>query len=104
MRIRAPQPNRPATIPYHSPVNLPTTFRFRLLLVGAAMLFGAAARAQIVNPVPTAPADSSRLRKASQSSNTDDKVFANPSVLGMGPSKGLIIRYERAPDFSISSK
>jgi hypothetical protein len=30
--------------------------------------------------------------------------FANPSVLGMGPSKGLIVRYERMPQFRVSSK
>ena len=33
----------------------------------------------------------------------DAQTFANPSVLGMGPSKGLIVRYERMPAFSITS-
>jgi len=31
------------------------------------------------------------------------KEFANPSVLGMGKSKGIIINYERQPDFGITS-
>ena len=33
----------------------------------------------------------------------DKQTFANPSVLGMGPSKGLIVRYERMPTFGVSS-
>ena len=33
----------------------------------------------------------------------DRQQFANPSVLGMGPSKGLIVRYERMPKFGVSS-
>ena len=32
------------------------------------------------------------------------QAFANPSVLGMGPSKGLVVRYERMPQFGVSSK
>jgi hypothetical protein len=63
-----------------------------------------AAQAQetIINPVP---ADTSRRQTAPdrEQSRLDNKVFANPSVLGMGPSKGLILRYERAPDFGITS-
>ncbi|OGX87232.1 hypothetical protein BEN48_11745 [Hymenobacter glacialis] len=31
------------------------------------------------------------------------RAFANPSVLGMGPSKGLIVRYERMPRFGVQS-
>lgn len=33
----------------------------------------------------------------------DKQIFANPSVLGMGPSKGLIVRYERLPRFRVTS-
>ncbi|GAA4033565.1 hypothetical protein GCM10022409_17320 [Hymenobacter glaciei] len=41
---------------------------------------------------------------ATNGSNLSDKQqFANPSVLGMGPSKGLIVRYERMPKFGVSS-
>jgi hypothetical protein len=32
-----------------------------------------------------------------------EKEFANPSVLGMGKSKGIIFNYERQPDFGINS-
>jgi hypothetical protein len=34
----------------------------------------------------------------------NQRIFANPSVLGMGPSKGLIVRYERMPRFGVSSE
>ncbi|MBC7448330.1 MAG: hypothetical protein H7330_09750 [Hymenobacteraceae bacterium] len=76
---------------------------FRLLLTGTVVLGAGSVSAQIINPVPTAPTDSARLHEATESRSSDDKEFANPSVLGMGPSKGLIVRYERAPDFSIAS-
>ncbi|MGI4870013.1 MAG: DUF6268 family outer membrane beta-barrel protein [Janthinobacterium lividum] len=33
----------------------------------------------------------------------DQQQFATPSVVGMGPSKGLIVRYERMPTFGVSS-
>ena len=33
----------------------------------------------------------------------DEKEFANPSVLGMGKSKGIIVNYEWQPDFGITS-
>jgi hypothetical protein len=49
-------------------------------------------------PAPAAPEtapDTSHLR--------DRQRFANPSVLGMGPSRGLVVRYERMPRFRISS-
>lgn len=72
----------------------------RLLVLLPFLVTGVTAYAQIVNPGNT-PVDSSRL-EATQS-KLDDKAFANPSVLGMGPSKGLIVRYERAPDFGIVS-
>ena len=66
----------------------------------AAALLGAAgtAHAQVQERVyPPAAA-------SAQDSTTNDKQqFANPSVLGMGPSKGLIVRYERMPRFGVSS-
>ena len=34
----------------------------------------------------------------------DKQQFANPSVLGQGPSKGLIFRYERMPRFNVDAK
>ncbi|WP_210463242.1 DUF6268 family outer membrane beta-barrel protein [Rufibacter roseolus] len=35
---------------------------------------------------------------------TDEKELANPSVVGMGKSKGIIIRYERLPRFGMHSR
>ena len=40
---------------------------------------------------------------ANNASLGDKQRFANPSVLGMGPSKGLVVRYERMPTFGVSS-
>ncbi|GAA4013517.1 hypothetical protein GCM10022408_28270 [Hymenobacter fastidiosus] len=45
-------------------------------------------------PAP-APADTS--------ATNDPQQFATPSVVGMGPSKGLIFHYERVPRFNVSS-
>lgn len=72
-----------------------------LILFVFLLIFALSAQAQIVNP-GNVPVDSSRLEPRQLS--TEDKEFANPSVLGMGPSKGVIFRYERAPDFGITSK
>ncbi|GGK87425.1 DUF6268 family outer membrane beta-barrel protein [Rufibacter glacialis] len=44
--------------------------------------------------------DSLRAARA----GTDPKELANPSVLGMGKSKGVIIRYERLPRFGMHSQ
>ncbi|MBD2724588.1 DUF6268 family outer membrane beta-barrel protein [Hymenobacter armeniacus] len=67
----------------------------------AATLLSAAARpvgAQVQERVypPAAPAAQDTVAR-------DKQQFANPSVLGMGPSKGLIVRYERMPRFGVSS-
>ena len=59
------------------------------------------AAAQVVNPGP--PADSARTEQGDQPADMDKKVFANPSVLGMGPSKGIVLRYERAPGVGVTS-
>ena len=40
---------------------------------------------------------------AANRTGRDRQQFANPSVLGMGPSKGLVVRYERMPRFGVSS-
>ncbi|MFB9863445.1 DUF6268 family outer membrane beta-barrel protein [Rufibacter immobilis] len=44
--------------------------------------------------------DSVRAARA----GTDPQELANPSVLGMGKSKGIIIRYERLPRFGMHSQ
>jgi hypothetical protein len=74
-------------------------FILRVGLCAAAFVGGAgAASAQVQErvypPAAPTPADSGA---------TDRQTFANPSVLGMGPSKGLIVRYERMPRFGVSS-
>ena len=57
----------------------------------------AAARDIPVYP-PPAPLDTAGLGR------TDDQTFANSQVVGMGPSKGLIVKYERIPgNFSLRS-
>ena len=73
---------------------------FRLGLLGAIFsgAFGRARAQEVPAPAPTASdttIDRSHLR--------DRQRFANPSVLGMGPSRGLVVRYERMPRFGISS-
>ncbi len=77
---------------------------YRLLLGGASALLSLSARGQIVNPGPVSPTDSARGKQSSKSTTDDKKVFANPSVLGMGPSKGIVVRYERAPQFDVTSQ
>jgi hypothetical protein len=74
-----------------------------VLLGAAGLLVSSWVEAQIVNPVPS-PTDSARAVQAVESSTDDKKVFANPSVLGMGPSKGVVVRYERAPQFGVTSQ
>jgi len=71
----------------------------RRLLVTSLLVSGFAARAQDVPRTfpPATPLDSAMSR-------SDAQTFANPSVLGMGPSKGLIVRYERMPNFKVNSK
>ncbi|HEX8326023.1 MAG TPA: DUF6268 family outer membrane beta-barrel protein [Hymenobacter sp.] len=57
------------------------------------------------DPAPTPPVYPAAAATAADSAagNTDRQQFANPSVLGMGPSKGLIVRYERMPRFGVAS-
>ncbi|MBF9142558.1 DUF6268 family outer membrane beta-barrel protein [Hymenobacter properus] len=70
--------------------------RVGLLTAALAGSIGAA-RGQVQERVypPAAPVGAD--------SAADRQTFANPSVLGMGPSKGLIVRYERMPRFGVSS-
>jgi hypothetical protein len=73
-------------------------FILRIGLLAAALVSGrGAAQAQVQERVypPAAPVGAD--------STADRQTFANPSVLGMGPSKGLIVRYERMPRFGVSS-
>ena len=72
-------------------------------LVLGLLAGGAAAQAQDVPRIYPAPAPTAIDSARGAPDLGDKKQFANPSVLGMGPSKGLIVRYERMPTFSVSS-
>ena len=72
-------------------------------LAAAVLLLPRPATAQVINPAPGDTALARQRALEQVQSKYDDKAFANPSVLGMGPSKGVIFRYERAPDFGITS-
>ena len=72
--------------------------RFVLLAFGLGLTCAAAAQDAPVYP-PPAPLDTAGLGHT-----PDAKTFANSQVVGMGPSKGLIVKYERIPgNFSIRS-
>ena len=76
--------------------------RFRSLLFPLLTLAAPLAHAQETPPV-FPPAAATAQDSASSAGPSDLQTFANPSVLGMGPSKGLIVRYERMPRFGVSS-
>ncbi|GAA4367188.1 hypothetical protein GCM10023185_38850 [Hymenobacter saemangeumensis] len=67
---------------------------FFLLILGLSPAAWAQ-QPRVFPPPAPAPADTV--------SDPNAQRFANPSVLGMGPSKGLIVRYERMPRFNVSS-
>ena len=82
-----------------------SSFSFRVGLVGAVCLSaGQLAQAQTQPRVYPAAAPTAADTAANNSQLTDRQQFANPSVLGMGPSKGLIVRYERLAKFGVDSK
>ena len=81
---------------------LPTHFCKKTLLPGLLAL-ATAAHAQDVPRIFPAPAPTARDSATGAPDLTDKQQFANPSVLGMGPSKGIIIRYERMPTFRVSA-
>ena len=78
------------------------SFTFRSGLSTVVLLgLGSVALAQTPEPrvyPPAAPLGADTLDGLSS-----QRKFANPSVLGMGPSKGLVVRYERMPRFGIQS-
>ncbi len=81
--------------------------RFRWLLIFSAVLsVSLGAVAQNTRNPTTPTVDSARVKQREQEpvqSGADNKEFANPSVLGMGPSKGITLRYERAPRVGVTS-
>lgn len=79
--------------------------RFRL--VAAVLPLSLLLRPAVAQEVPRTfpPAAPSPLDSARNAPDLhDQKQFANPSVLGIGPSKGLIVRYERVPRFGVASR
>lgn len=82
-----------------------TCSNFIRAAAGALVLAGLAggARAQQVPRIYPAPAPTPLDSAQGAPDVRDRQQFANPSVLGMGPSKGLIVRYERTPTFRVGS-
>ena len=77
--------------------------RFRLLILPLLpVLVARLAQAQDT-PVYPPPAPTARDTATNAPDLHDPKAFATPTVLGMGPSKGLIVRYERIPGFNVAS-
>ena len=75
------------------------SFRYVLVALPLTLAGGAAAQDAPVYP-PPAPLDT-----IGYGHSPDAQTFANQQVRGMGPSKGLIVKYERVPgNFSIVSK
>ncbi|WP_139925460.1 DUF6268 family outer membrane beta-barrel protein [Hymenobacter sp. DG01] len=74
----------------------------RPLAASAAVLCAASAQAQITPTTPPVyPPPAPPLGDSTAAANTQE--FATPSVVGMGPSKGLVFHYERMPRFNVAS-
>ena len=72
-------------------------------LMGCAGLTLASATATLAQDVPRIfPAPAPTAIDTARGT-TDKQQFANPSVLGMGPSKGTILHYERTTPFSVAA-
>ncbi|WP_310394545.1 DUF6268 family outer membrane beta-barrel protein [Hymenobacter sp.] len=71
--------------------------------LSAALCCGAVQAARAQDPTPSVFPPAAATPADSAAGPTSGRQFANPSVLGMGPSKGLIVRYERLPKFNIAS-
>lgn len=72
-------------------------------LLPGLLTLALSSRAQEVPRIYPAPAPTALDTARGAPDLRDKQQFANPSVLGMGPSKGLIIRYERMPTFGVRS-
>ena len=81
-----------------------STIRFckRILLPGLLALAAAAQAQQVPRTYPAA-APTARDSATNTADLGDKQQFANPSVLGMGPSKGIILHYERTTPFSVAA-
>ena len=72
------------------------------LLLGL-LAWAATARAQEVPRIYPAPAPTAVDSATNAPDLRDKQQFANPSVLGMGPSKGIILHYERTTPFRVAA-
>lgn len=85
----------------------PLLRRLRQPLVTTAVAIGTVAVAQAQITPTTPPVYPPPAPVATDTAAADQvgaaQEFATPSVIGMGPSKGLIFHYERMPRFNISS-
>ncbi|WBA40755.1 DUF6268 family outer membrane beta-barrel protein [Hymenobacter canadensis] len=78
----------------------------RRTLPALALLAAAPALAQQTppaSPTPVFPRPAATPGDTTAAGAIDRQEFATPSVVGMGPSKGLIFHYERMPTFGITS-
>ncbi|TGE17772.1 DUF6268 family outer membrane beta-barrel protein [Hymenobacter elongatus] len=75
----------------------------RSLLVASLSTLALTATAQVKPSSPVFPAPAAQAGDTTASGAVDNQQFATPSVVGMGPSKGLVFRYERVPQFNVSS-
>ncbi|MBX0291435.1 hypothetical protein K3G63_13370 [Hymenobacter sp. HSC-4F20] len=74
----------------------------RPLAASVAVLCAGAAQAQITpTSPPVYPPPAPPVGDTTAAANAQE--FATPSVVGMGPSKGLIFHYERVPRFNVAS-
>ncbi|SNR54221.1 DUF6268 family outer membrane beta-barrel protein [Hymenobacter mucosus] len=85
----------------------PLLRRLRQPLITTAVAMGTVAVAQAQITPTTPPVYPPPAPVATDTAAADQvgaaQEFATPSVIGMGPSKGLIFHYERMPRFNISS-
>ncbi|MCB2376432.1 DUF6268 family outer membrane beta-barrel protein [Hymenobacter sp. BT635] len=72
----------------------------RLLLSAGLSSLALAAQAQVT---PTTPVYPLPAPITTDTTAADAQQFATPSVVGMGPSKGLIFHYERVPRFNVAT-
>lgn len=75
----------------------------RLALLLALLALATHGHAQQVPRIYPAPAPTPLDSAQGAPDLRDRQQFANPLVLGMGPSKGIIVRYERMPTFGVSA-
>jgi hypothetical protein len=81
----------------------PTYLCTKKYLLPALLACAVQAHAQDVPRIFPAPAPTAIDSAHGSADLADKQQFANPSVLGMGPSKGIILHYERTTPFSVAA-